>query len=281
MGGMSTPRKASVRQRIGSHVRGAISHLAASRPSLFLPQPGETAPASIAMQVQVTVGGMPVKINARNSVHLRRFTAIDRGTKEPETVEWITKTLNENEVFVDVGANVGAYSVLAAIVAPGTEVLAFEPEPQSAAALCETVSLNNLPITVYPIALGRRIEIGHFHINGAVQAGLSDHQYGEAVSDKGGTFKPALTIGMMTMPFDYLRQTSAVKVPTHIKIDVDGREIDVLHGMKETLRTGGVRYVAVESVDPDKAREVSDFLFNLAFQRRDSFSSSIMHVFGR
>lgn len=278
---MAKAKPATIKQRVGTYVRRMVSTIAASRPNLFLPQPGEALVSNISVLVEVPVAGIPIKLMARNSVHLRRFRAIDRGTKEPETVRWILQTLHDNEVFVDVGANVGVYSVLAAIAAPGTQVFAFEPEPQSAAALAETVALNGLSITVFPIALSDRFEVGRFHIHGAIAAGLSDHQLGEAVSDKEGTFTPTLSIGMVGVPLDHLIQLGVVKVPTHIKIDVDGREIDVINGMREALQSGGVRYVAVEAIDLDKGAEIERLLQAFAFFVRDAFSTSTMRVFGR
>src|SRR5262245_25440744 len=48
--------------------------------------------------------------------------------KEPETVEWIEKFVRENDVFYDIGANVGAYSLIASRFANGkATVYAFEP----------------------------------------------------------------------------------------------------------------------------------------------------------
>ena len=63
-------------------------------------------------------------------------------SKEPDTIEWIAG-FQSGEVLVDVGANVGMYTIWAAKTR-GTHVYAFEPESQNYGALCRNIVLNNL-----------------------------------------------------------------------------------------------------------------------------------------
>src|SRR5574341_284794 len=72
-------------------------------------------------------------------------------TKEADTVAWISE-MKASEVFVDVGANIGIYSVLAAKY--GCKVYAFEPEAENYVLLCRSIKFNDdVDISAYCVAL--------------------------------------------------------------------------------------------------------------------------------
>ena len=66
-------------------------------------------------------------------------------TKEPETLDWID-SLNHNEVLYDVGANLGIYSIYAAIKHKNLKVYAIEPSVYNLELLQRNIVLNNLAI---------------------------------------------------------------------------------------------------------------------------------------
>ena len=66
-------------------------------------------------------------------------------TREPETVEWIAEYVKSQDVFYDIGANIGLYSIFAAKLHRGDlKVYSFEPESQNYASLNRNVYLNGL-----------------------------------------------------------------------------------------------------------------------------------------
>lgn len=75
--------------------------------------------------------------------------------KKPWTVAWIEREIRTGDVVWDVGANVGASSLLAACARQATGY-AFEPGFATYAALCDNVALNGLGALVrpLPVALG-------------------------------------------------------------------------------------------------------------------------------
>ena len=75
-------------------------------------------------------------------------------SKEPDTIQWIS-TFEDGGTFIDVGANVGMYTIWVAMQR-AMRVLAFEPEAQNYALLNRNILLNNLGsrVAAYCLALG-------------------------------------------------------------------------------------------------------------------------------
>lgn len=109
-------------------------------------------------------------------------------TKEPWTVAWIERSLTAGGVFYDVGANVGAYALVAASTRRPDRVVALEPAYGSFALLCENVILNGLDETVVPlpVALGSSTRLGTFNYRdldaGAAMHSLTDDDAARAAS---------------------------------------------------------------------------------------------------
>src|SRR5262249_26099107 len=76
------------------------------------------------------------------------FRAESLLTKEADTIRWIDG-FNNNAIFWDIGANVGVYSLYAAVKARAT-VLAFEPAAPNFYSLTRNVHLNCLDQRVHP-----------------------------------------------------------------------------------------------------------------------------------
>jgi hypothetical protein len=81
-----------------------------------------------------------IRISTPNEHHRAETYA----TKEPETIEWLRGNLRDGDVFYDVGANIGLYSLYAAKLRPGCRVFAFEPESHNFGSLCGNLLLNRV-----------------------------------------------------------------------------------------------------------------------------------------
>lgn len=83
------------------------------------------------------------------------WAALGKGAYEPLESRTILDLLRDARLFVDVGANVGWYTVHAARKVPGLRVVAVEPAERTAQALRQNVALNQLSgVTVVMEALG-------------------------------------------------------------------------------------------------------------------------------
>ena len=101
-------------------------------------------------------------------------------TKEPDTIEWI-RGFQAGEVFVDIGANVGMYTIWAAKTR-GVRTFAFEPESQNYALLCRNIVMNELSerVVAYCLALSDSAGYSLLHLS-QFQLGGSCHSFGEKI----------------------------------------------------------------------------------------------------
>ena len=168
-------------------------------------------------------------------------------TKEPGTVAWLRRTLQPGDVFYDVGANIGLYSVLAHGCLQGAGlIVAFEPHVGNCARLLRHLRVNKVaPVQVYSLALSDRDEIIPFHYTSSL-AGSSGHQLGHTRSEGGEPFEPVAVEQKVAARVDTLLKSGPLVPATAIKIDVDGNEPDVLGGMHGLLQAPTLRSVQVE-----------------------------------
>lgn len=166
-------------------------------------------------------------------------------TKEPDTIEWISG-FSRGDVLVDIGANVGMYTIWAARTR-GVRVYAFEPESQNYALLNKNIYANQLVdrVTAYGIALSDHTGFSLLHL-GQFMAGGSCHTFDEKFDFKLEPLNPVFSQGCYATTLDKMVKTGVIPAPTHIKIDVDGLEHKVLAGGKNTLADPGLKSILIE-----------------------------------
>lgn len=166
-------------------------------------------------------------------------------TKEPDTISWIEE-FSRDDVFMDIGANVGIYSIYAATVA-GCRVFAFEPESQNYALLNKNIVANFLwdQVLAYPIALIDRVALDVLYLR-SQRAADSHHSFGE---ERDHNHRPSdfpYAQGAISMTLDELVGKDFLPHPTRVKIDVDGLEHKVVAGSERTLSDRRVNSVLIE-----------------------------------
>jgi FkbM family methyltransferase len=186
--------------------------------------------------------------------------------KEPWTVSWIERNLRARDVLYDVGANVGAYSLIAAAFSRGlARVVAFEPGYANYTALCDNVLLNGLAesITPLPVVLGETTRLGTFsYPDTAAGAALQ-----ELDAEAGGVYRQPVLVHAL----DDLLERFALPPPTLIKLDVDGAEAAVLRGARRTLERPELRSLVVEVADEATA-DVTALLDGAGFGLAERFT---------
>jgi FkbM family methyltransferase len=153
--------------------------------------------------------------------------------------------MGPGDVLYDIGANVGAYSLVAASWTGGqATVYAFEPGYRTFPNLVENIFINGFEQTVIPfqIALGDRTAIVEFHYS-RVDAGGARHIGIRRIS---GSTPVVRKQAVMTYRLDDLVPIFDLRPPTHVKIDVDGSELEVLRGARQVLASPCLQWILVE-----------------------------------
>ena len=188
-----------------------------------------------------------IKLIIESPTHIGRLKSCK---KEPDTVVWIEENFNHSAVLYDIGANVGAYSLIAGIIAKNKKnsfVYSFEPVPQTFSALLKNVNQNDLfeYIKCFPVALGKKNEILPINLSSEI-SGDAMHAVGEPIDAYGNLFVPKYRYNIMCFSLDEFITLYKLELPTMIKIDVDGTELDILNGSLKTLASDSLQYILVE-----------------------------------
>ncbi len=155
---------------------------------------------------------------------------------EAGTVAVVDRLLEPGDCFIDVGANVGIYSLIAGRrVGPRGKILAVEPTPSTMRALRTTLAINGLSqvVDTHECALGR--EEGTATLYREVTSG-----HNSLLAPAEGTRTPHVVA--VQRGDELLEQTK----PSLIKIDVEGWELEVLEGLSRVLKRNKELSVVIE-----------------------------------
>jgi FkbM family methyltransferase len=147
------------------------------------------------------------------------------GVWEPHVERCLRALLNSGDAAIDVGANLGYFSAaMAQAVGPLGRVVAFEPVPATYARLSQLAALNGfVQLSTFPLALGADAGDATIHWDPRVAGSASLHTgQGERVA-------------VRVRPLDALVAEGSVPAPRLVKIDVEGHELAVLRGARETI----------------------------------------------
>lgn len=160
--------------------------------------------------------------------------SIYSGLFEFEDMSYLLHFLNKEDIFFDVGANAGSYTILAAGV-KGAFCVSFEPIPASFEILNKNIALNNIQNLVKAEQVGVSNQKGHLTFT-------TDQDAGNHVlvnEDK----NDSLTT---TIPVVPLNQYSSEFKPALIKIDVEGYETQVINGADSILSDPLLNSILIE-----------------------------------
>ena len=160
------------------------------------------------------------------------------GRFEPKETDWFVRLIEPGDTIVDVGANVGYYTLIGAkLVGEKGRVFAFEPDPESFALLERNVRMNGLTNVV----LERKAvssEAGSIRLYLAA-ANKGDHRIYQPTDEE----RAYVEVEAVTLD-DYFADDSGRIDFT--KIDTQGAEVVILRGMEKTLRENPELQMAVE-----------------------------------
>jgi FkbM family methyltransferase len=184
-------------------------------------------------------------LTADSRLSLHRARACE---KEPETVRWIEECVKPNDVFYDVGANVGAYSLIASKFLDGqVAVYAFEPGFSTYDQLCRNIVLNHCETGIRPfmVALNDATTVVEFEYH-SLEAGDAEHALLNDGRVTSPMSKPVYRQRILAFSLDDLISKFGFPKPNHIKLDVDGSELAILEGAAAALRDDALKTILVE-----------------------------------
>jgi FkbM family methyltransferase len=166
---------------------------------------------------------------------------------ESETSQFLGAVLSAGDTFVDVGAHVGYFSMLAAaLVGPTGRVISFEPDTSNYAHLLEHVERNSVAqVLPVPLAVGAEAKVADFFVNSDNDGGhglweVGSHPFNARTREAPRTRKVFLTT------LDEFVGSNGTRRVKAIKIDAEGSEVAVLAGAQKLLEQQQVPFVVAE-----------------------------------
>lgn len=171
------------------------------------------------------------------------------GYYEKPLGDLIKRILQPGDVFLDIGANIGYFSLLAANNEPTSKIISFEPVKNLFQKLEENISVNNIKnITALNVAIGDIDEERELFISAADNLGMSSFHQPENYSGKKEKVK--------VISIDSWFKTARLSRVDLIKLDIEGSELAALKGMQKILQN--FKPLIIAEINPETLR-----LFNL------------------
>jgi protein O-GlcNAc transferase len=199
-------------------------------------------------------------------------------TKEVETITWLKYFSNFNDIsidtFVDVGSNIGIYSLYWLSKKSSARVIACEPFKENMNLLKTNLDLNLMTDRATLVASPLYSEsVSGTLLFDDMRPGSSGTQFtieGKIQDDSAND--------LISTTVDEILFGSEDR--TILKIDVDGLDFDILKGARRSLELGTISSVLIEAADCAQS-EIADFLseFNLVLDQR--FNEIASHSDGR
>jgi FkbM family methyltransferase len=224
------------------------------------------------LESEILYGDNKYKFSTPN--HLSSERAKTFSTKEPETLEWIDR-FDEGAVVWDIGANVGLYSIYAAMTRSSV-VFAFEPSVLNLEWLARNISANGLEqkISLIPIALSDTSQMGTLTMSQEDWGG-SMSSFGVDYTHDGSVIQSLMSYQVLGLSGDDVVRCLSILPPDYIKIDVDGTEHLVLAGMTNLLSTVKSILVEVNDVFELQRNNVNNILSEAGFQMHEKRRSAM------
>ena len=192
---------------------------------------------------------------------------------EQETCAFFGAVLREGDSFLDIGAHVGWFSMLAAaLVGPTGEVWSFEPNRQNFAHLLDHIAMNEAwHVRPMHMALGNSAGILPLHVSTENDGGHAIMQLGET-EDRASALAREHVQPVYACTIDSLFADRSFHSLKAIKMDAEGAEHAIMQGAREFLRRHRVPFVIAEMNDGCLAQAGSsehqfrDFMTSLGYE---------------
>jgi FkbM family methyltransferase len=167
---------------------------------------------------------------------------------EPELSDMIRRLLRPGDVFLDVGANIGYFSVFAGhLVGASGHVVAFEPHPEALEAFRAAIAVNHLTAVIEVVDAALAAASGTVRLFLSSDSVLSTTDPARSPARDHFTFDRAIDVRRITLDEWLAPRQDLLSRIRAIKIDVEGTELDVLEGMRNTMASCGAAAILCET----------------------------------
>ena len=182
-------------------------------------------------------------------------------TEEPMMVKWLS-SFNENDVFLDIGANAGIYTIPAAQICK--KCIAFELDPINISLMKENIVLNSLTskVIIIPIALSDKNTLESIYFR-SCSKGDALQSIGQPQKLKTRIYSDNHSMVSVTCKLSDLYRYYDLPYPTKVKIDVDGNEQKVYAGGKDIILQS--REIYFEHSGEDDCNQILEDMINNGF----------------
>jgi FkbM family methyltransferase len=186
--------------------------------------------------------------------HIQKIIYETRNFYEIDTLEFLRLHYRQFDFIVEVGANIGNHVLYYCSHLQPKKVYCFEPGQFSLTVLKKNIELNYLEdkVIVYPFAAGAKSGQGHQEDFSLANTGMN-----RVVVADGGN-------GESVVEIRSLDSLSFARVD-FIKIDVEGGELSVLEGAKETIHR--CRPVLLVEVFEERCQDIDNWMENIGYSR--------------
>ena len=166
-------------------------------------------------------------------------------SKEEDTIKWIDQYGGKNNIFFDIGANIGVYSLYCAKLYKN-RVFAFEPQYKNNVLLEKNIQTNKLEnfISVIPNPIYSKNKLDFLYSDEDNLSGSASTTFIEKKNLKNSKQKKSL---VLSFTIDFLVEKFLIPKPNLIKIDVDGNEHEVIKGAIKTINSSNCKSILIET----------------------------------
>ncbi len=180
--------------------------------------------------------------------------------QEKDEIEFIKKIVKDKDNIIDIGANLGYYSLLFSSLTPNGKIFSFEPSLKNYKKLQENIKLNKKKnIKSYQLGLSNKKGIAKLFLTGKTNL----NEGGNFISlNKKNSYN--LLSEFEEVKIDILDDIVAKKISFKlVKIDTEGNELLVLKGMRKILENN-IRYLLIET--SSNFDDINKFLIDFNFK---------------
>jgi FkbM family methyltransferase len=217
---------------------------------------------------KVKVNGVTFSLSCTNWItHFRWFLF---KTKEPEVRYFIDEYIDDGDIFFDIGANVGVFSIYAAKRYKKIEVYSFEPEVSNLATLKENIIENNVTekVIIHGIGISNSVGLSKLHLQDLTTGSALHTEDRKNIDHSYEGNNPIIWAeGIYTVTLDYFCEELNI-VPNAIKIDTDGNESKILMGAENLLKSPLLKAIIIEMPE-DQTEYCYSMLLGSGFIKKD------------